>query len=227
MQPAIDVAMDVRVGIHLATPASRGLAQAIDLVLLQLLQVILFGVGMVLAVVVSSASGGAIDFTFLLALVLLGSTLVTALAFIWLELRWEGQTPGKRWIGIRVVAEDGTAAGNGAIVVRNVMRLVDILPGVYFVGLVAMLLSEKHQRLGDLAAGTIVVAVEPPPKKLRRWPAGLSDGDVRLLEAWFDRAPQLSPARAEDLARKLVAHLGWTKEGDATGTLQRRCPPEG
>jgi uncharacterized RDD family membrane protein YckC len=71
-----------------------------------------------------------------------------------------GQTLGKKAVGIRVVSLDGTKASAGAVLVRTLLRLVDSLPILYIVGLVTTLATgrERRQRVGDLAAGTTVVA---------------------------------------------------------------------
>ena len=78
-----------------------------------------------------------------------------------LEVR-DGQTLGKRRYGIRVVAVDGGPAGARAIAIRNVLRIVDSLPVSYLAGLLSMVRSgpSRRQRIGDIAAGTIVVAVD-------------------------------------------------------------------
>jgi uncharacterized RDD family membrane protein YckC len=68
-----------------------------------------------------------------------------------------GRTPGKRWSGLRVVTTDGAPVTFRTSSIRNVLRLVDILPGSYLIGIVAVLASSKNQRLGDMAAGTLVV----------------------------------------------------------------------
>lgn len=68
-----------------------------------------------------------------------------------------GRTPGKRWTGIRVVRLGGAPVTFTASVVRNLLRLVDALPGTYLVGMIAILASARNQRLGDMAAGTLVV----------------------------------------------------------------------
>lgn len=73
------------------------------------------------------------------------------------EYFWRGQTPGKRVMRLRVVDAGGMALTPGQIVVRNLVRVVDELPFLYLVGGVAMMVSRRAQRLGDLAAGTIVV----------------------------------------------------------------------
>lgn len=77
--------------------------------------------------------------------------------FVVFELLWNGQTPGKRVAGTRVVRLDGSPAGALAIVVRNLVRLIDFLPGAYGVGLLTMFIDRRSRRLGDLAAGTLVI----------------------------------------------------------------------
>jgi hypothetical protein len=120
-------------------------------------------------------------------------------------------------------------ADAGAIVLRNAMRLVDFLPGGYLFGLIAMLGSAQSRRLGDLVAGTIVIAEEKAPATPRRWPVGLADPDVRLLETWFARVAALPPDRREALAAKLLGRLGWSAAPGATAvdTLEALCPKGG
>jgi uncharacterized RDD family membrane protein YckC len=77
--------------------------------------------------------------------------------YILFELIWGGQSPGKRLIKLRVVRLDGTPASAGQIIIRNIGRLVDIFPGFYAVGLLVMFLNDQSRRLGDFAAGTLVV----------------------------------------------------------------------
>ena len=71
----------------------------------------------------------------------------------------KGQTLGKRALGIKVVAENGGIPGYGKSFVRNVLRIIDLLPALYLVGAILIFLTEKDQRLGDLAAKTKVVKV--------------------------------------------------------------------
>jgi len=77
--------------------------------------------------------------------------------FILFELLWNGQTPGKRATRIRVVRTDGNPAGPFEIVVRELVRIVDFLPSGYALGVVVMFLNRRARRLGDFAAGTLVV----------------------------------------------------------------------
>ncbi|HKD81745.1 MAG TPA: RDD family protein [Candidatus Angelobacter sp.] len=73
------------------------------------------------------------------------------------EALWKGQTPGKRWAGIRVIKDSGRPINAFEAISRNLVRAIDFLPGFYGVGVVTMLLNAKNRRLGDYVAGTIVV----------------------------------------------------------------------
>jgi uncharacterized RDD family membrane protein YckC len=88
--------------------------------------------------------------------------------FIVFETVWHGQSPGKRVAGIRVLDERGFRVTFSQAAVRNLLRLFDSLPFLYLVGGVAMLLNRRGLRLGDLAAGTVVVRLPhvPPPSRL-------------------------------------------------------------
>lgn len=77
--------------------------------------------------------------------------------YIIFEIAWKGQTPGKRWAGIRVIKDTGRPINVFEAIARNLVRLIDYLPGFYGVGVVAILLNSRNQRLGDLVAGTLVV----------------------------------------------------------------------
>lgn len=82
---------------------------------------------------------------------------------VFFEVFRHGQTPGKKTMGLRVVNEDFTPIGWSASVVRNLLRAADFLPLFYVSGLLSMVISGRFQRLGDLAAGTLVVYVDQPP----------------------------------------------------------------
>jgi uncharacterized RDD family membrane protein YckC len=85
---------------------------------------------------------------------------------VYFEVRANGQTPGKRRAGIRVVRESGAPIDFRSSCIRNVLGIADFLPGFYMLGGFLVLLTPRHQRLGDMAAGTIVVrerALEAPP----------------------------------------------------------------
>jgi hypothetical protein len=82
--------------------------------------------------------------------------------YVLFEMLWNGQSPGKRWVGIRVIRRDGTPVTLSESLVRNLARLVDFLPVAYGVGIISMFLDQQSRRLGDLAAGTLVVHDRAP-----------------------------------------------------------------
>src|SRR6202035_1946388 len=97
-----------------------------------------------------------------------GSALLTALGviagfalffgyFIAFELLWNGQSPGKRLLGLRVLRDGGFPVDAGASVIRNLVRILEAGLGFYAISAVVTLLSPENKRLGDFAAGTIVV----------------------------------------------------------------------
>ncbi len=101
------------------------------------------------------------------------------------EVLANGQTPGKRWTGLRVLRDDGRPVDLLSSSIRNVVRLVDGLPLSYFPAMVSILLTKRNQRIGDLAASTIVVR---EPRKREAADAGFS--------AYVPRAPQPTLAAA-------------------------------
>lgn len=98
------------------------------------------------------------------------------------ELLWSGQTPGKRFMGLRVLRESGVRVGFEQTVLRNLARAVDGLPVFYAVGGLFALFTRRQQRLGDLLAGTVVVRERPleMPRPLTR-PEGTKDAPEPLL----------------------------------------------
>ncbi len=76
---------------------------------------------------------------------------------LFFEFLWNGQTPGKRWLNLRVVQANGMPLTTAGAVIRNLIRLFDFLPLFYGIGLIVLFVTKHTQRLGDLAAGTIVI----------------------------------------------------------------------
>ncbi|MGQ9896746.1 MAG: RDD family protein [Acidobacteriota bacterium] len=93
----------------------------------------------------------------LLALQVLVAFLIYFGYFAIFETVWNGQTPGKRWMQLRVIRIDGRPVGFFEALVRNVLRSIDFLPGGYALGVLSILLNREARRLGDLVAGTVVV----------------------------------------------------------------------
>ena len=82
--------------------------------------------------------------------------------YIFFEMLWNGQTPGKRWAGLRVIRAEGTPITLSESLIRNLTRIVDFLPAFYGVGIITMFIDKRSRRLGDLAAGTLVVHDRAP-----------------------------------------------------------------
>lgn len=96
--------------------------------------------------------------------------------FLFFEWLWHGQTPGKRLLGIRVIQTDGASITFFQSVGRNVIRLIDSLPIFYGIGFTTMASNTKSRRLGDLAAGTLVVQVERKARPIRAVQEGAREG---------------------------------------------------
>ena len=76
---------------------------------------------------------------------------------VYFEVSRQGRTPGKKWMGIRVVNDDGTPITFGPSLLRNLLRFIDFLPMLYLTGIIACLCNRQFKRLGDLAAGGVAV----------------------------------------------------------------------
>lgn len=90
--------------------------------------------------------------------------------FVLFETFSSGRTPGKRAFRLRVVQVSGARIGFRASLIRNILRLVDLLPAFYLAGIVAIATTERNQRLGDLVAGTVVI-IERPNAPAQTWTA--------------------------------------------------------
>lgn len=141
-----------------------------------------------------------------------GFMLILLFAIEWLypvlfEVLWRGQTPGKKALGIAVINDDLTPVTLGTSMIRNLLRTVDFLPFFYLAGLVAMVSNRRFQRLGDLAAGTLVISLResrrsPPPAELEPLapPVQLLRNEQTSIIDFLQRSPQLSAPRREELA---------------------------
>jgi uncharacterized RDD family membrane protein YckC len=130
-----------------------------------------------------------------------------------LELTMRGRTPGKRMAGARIVTREGATPGAGALLLRNVFRLVDSAPVFYVVGLACCLATDQRVRIGDLAAGTVLVLDETPSaKSLGQLGAllqntGLDPNTLQLIQDLLDRWAMLETERRVQLARTVLARL--------------------
>ena len=153
-------------------------------------------------------------------LIALFAVLIAWSYYVLLEWLWQGQTVGKRMYGLRVIRDDGAPAGFVAILLRNLVRLVDFLPGLYGLGLMVIILSPRSQRLGDIAAGTYVVRAPKPQldyfslRTVTPVAAGATvetralPGEVqRLVREFVAREARLPPADRERVARQIAERV--------------------
>lgn len=145
-----------------------------------------------------------------IGLVFLGMFLLEWFYPVVFELR-TGATPGKKAMGLAVVHDDGTPVGPAASVIRNLLRVVDFLPLFYGAGLISSLIDRDFRRLGDLAAGTLVVHVSPatemgdlPPCEPSPLPRPLPLEVQQAILGYAERSPRLSPQRRAELAESLT-----------------------
>ena len=144
-----------------------------------------------------------------LAVVIVLVFLVFFAYFIIFEAAWNGQTPGKRAVGIRVVRDGGLAIDFTSALIRNLIRVLEVGLGFYAVSAVSTLLSTENKRLGDFAAGTIVVRDMPSAAPVRAaGPASvidLSDDERALIERFLQRRLLLVPQGRRTLAARIAA----------------------
>ncbi len=144
------------------------------------------------------------------------------------EVLNSGRTPGKAANGLRVVRESGAPVTFGPSAVRNVIRIIDLLPGTYLVGITSILVTKRNQRVGDLAAGTLVIreARKLPPEVLvspsvqaPTWDTSAIDRqDLDTVAAFLARRHELAPGAriqiAAELAGRLRPKVGGAVAGD-------------
>ena len=130
--------------------------------------------------------------------------------FTLFEAFWNGRTPGKRVAKIRVIQRSGRSIGLLESMARNLVRYVDQIPFFYGVGVIAMFVTKQHQRLGDLAAGTLVVRDREPESPL--WGdlganSGSNSGSRTFTAQLFERSPIPEPHASVNLSASGVAKL--------------------
>jgi len=156
----------------------------------------------------------------ILALWLLAALVISCGYFMVFEIVWNGQTPGKRLLGLRVIRESGYPIRPVDSVIRNLVRIVDWLPIGYGIGVLVMLLNPRARRLGDFAGGTLVVregrqrtlstlwtppTLTPPDDEAHA--VSLSSADATLVRDFLVRRGGMDPAARANLARRLAAAL--------------------
>jgi uncharacterized RDD family membrane protein YckC len=183
----------IEIWIRTAGLPARGCAFLIDM-MLQGLSVSIF------AAVLQIAGG------FGQGLLLISVFLIQWFYPVLFELLPGAATPGKRVMGLHVLMANGLPITPAGSLIRNLTRVVDMLPALYAFGILSLLLRGDARRLGDLAAGT-VVAYRPSLEHARFAPAvpqaprvALSERQQRAITAFAARIERLTPERAEEIA---------------------------
>jgi uncharacterized RDD family membrane protein YckC len=139
-----------------------------------------------------------------------------------LEIAMRGRTPGKRMAGIRIVTRTGDIPGPGALLVRNVFRLIDSQPLVYLVGLITVMLTEQHVRIGDLAAGTLLIVDRDDSERsfarLAPTRSGLDPQAADLIQELLERWNGLDNNTRGSLARSLILRVDKSASAEELAT---------
>ena len=128
-----------------------------------------------------------------------------------LEILMRGSTPGKRMAGVRIVTRTGDIPGIGALLIRNVFRLIDSLPLAYLIGLATAMFTAQHVRIGDIAAGTLLIldSKEHDTSFARLTPANrsLDPRAADLIHEVLERWTELDEKTRGELARSLLTRV--------------------
>jgi len=224
----VDTPENIAFSYDISGIGSRFLAALIDTAILALL---LFAALLTATAVISTSAGQEWLGQFAQSVIVAGFVLLTFSIYwsyyIFFELIWNGQSPGKRITGLRVIRTDGTPVTVVDSIVRNIVRLVDFMPTFYGAGIIVMLINSQSRRLGDLAAGTVVIKERrevtlahlaqsaaqvaasqptPLPAEAVTWPIErLTEDDYYIVNEFFARRAQI--ANAGSLARRLATAL--------------------
>ncbi|NSW57882.1 MAG: RDD family protein [Armatimonadetes bacterium] len=155
-QVTLETPERVELEFELAGIGSRFLAAVIDS-LLQFLILVALALALGASRWVFTGNLDSIGLSALL--VFMSSMLVVVIYYVAFEMAWAGQSPGKRLAGLVVVTDQGGPLSFTQSLVRNILRLVDILPILYMTGFFSILVTRQCKRLGDMAAGTLVIKV--------------------------------------------------------------------
>ena len=142
-----------------------------------------------------------------------------------LEVLMQGRTPGKRIAGVRLVTRRGGLPSVSAILIRNVFRLLDSAPALYMIGLTCCVFTRDRVRVGDLAAGTVLVLENAAAARVLEVMPGLATHTgldprlVELIQDLLERWPSLSSERRMALARALLARATAAADSDALPAL--------
>jgi len=217
----------VELELVLAGLASRFMAEIVDATLILLI------VGATVAA--AALAGGTVGLV-IVSVAVGGLLMISVVYHVAFEVLAAGRTPGKRVNALRVVMDGGEPIGLRASAVRNLVRLLEGPPLLYVPAIVSILATRRNQRLGDLAADTLVIREPRGPRRRRRGrtpagPAALASGlrlaewdvsaitqeELAAVRSFLARRESFAPAARRGLARDLAARLGAKVAGPPPG----------
>ena len=210
----IDTPEQIALEFTLAGAGSRFLAITVD----TLIQIGVFAllVALALGATMLSSSGYSQAATWIGAVLLILGFLLYYGYYAAFEALWSGQTPGKRAVGIRVIRVSGQPITTFDAILRNLLRIVDQLPGIYAVGVLSVFFTSRNQRVGDLVAGTVVVleqagqvagALSIEPAAARLGAARLTAEELEVIETFLMRRNDLPEYTRMRTAGQLADHI--------------------
>jgi len=212
---SIETPESVSFAYELAGLGSRGVAFALDMLLVGLIWLGEAAIATLVGYLLSralpeDAFAGALAWIAGVAAVVIFATMWAY--FVIGEVARNGRTWGKGRLGLRVVRDDGSRVGFLDSVIRNLLRVVDMLPGNYAVGMLCILLNKKHKRVGDMAAGTVVV--RDSEDLSLRFDGGEDSRRIALAREFLERRPGLTPEARYQVGVAVLRAFG--EEPDAT-----------
>lgn len=206
LQP-VELADGVEIHLRVAGPAARSVAWLLDLILF-------IALILVLLLLVSVIGPGLGEQT-AQGLFLLGLFFLSWFYNVFFEMGKRAATPGQRFMGLKVASVSGAPVRWPQSIIRNLLRVIDFMPGCYLFGLMCCLFTRRFQRLGDLVADTVVIYADARPSKAKPSlspeaaayltepvapPTALSRAEQAALLQFLERAPHWSEARRIELA---------------------------
>ena len=216
-QLTIETPEQITLQFALAGIGSRFLALAVD-TLLQFAGFLTLALSLLVAGALASSALPSLG-PWVAAVILIGAFLIYYGYFALFESIWSGQTPGKRIVGLRVIALTGRPVTTYQALIRNLLRIVDQLPAIYAVAMVTVMITSRQQRLGDLAAGTVVIHDRPAPRhavfpqtppprtQTQHGAHRLTAEELAVVESFLRRRAQLDPDVRLDTARAIAIRV--------------------
>lgn len=194
---------NIRLDLPYAGAGARVMAGVIDYAIFYALAL---AAALVVVVAVALAGGTGLESLggWVVAIAFLVFFVFESFFFALQEIVWHGQTLGKRALGLRSIAAQGHPASTLSLVLRNLVRSIDLLLGAWF-----LVFDRRSRRLGDRLAATVVVHETPSSREVAvtRVPTGWGPGEIAVAEELLDRVYGMEPARARGLCSTLLDQI--------------------